>query len=91
MLKALPSDVESNLFCDSKMSERILVLSEGRISGELTKENFSQENVLTLASGLEVTVRVCVSGKPISFAGCPQNPHLHQCVYRDPDDNPADD
>ena len=37
------------------MSDRILVLSEGRVAGELTKEQFSQENVLTLASGMEVT------------------------------------
>ena len=48
----ISSDMEEVL----GMSDRILVLSEGRISGELTKENFSQENVLTLASGLEVTV-----------------------------------
>ena len=37
------------------MSDRILVLHEGRISGELQREQFSQENVLTLASGMEVT------------------------------------
>ena len=37
------------------MSDRILVLHEGRIAGELAKERFSQENVLTLASGMEVT------------------------------------
>ena len=48
----ISSDMEEIL----GMSDRIVVLSEGRISGELTKENFSQENVLTLASGLEVTV-----------------------------------
>ena len=32
------------------MSDRILVLSEGRISGEILKEDFSQEQVLELAS-----------------------------------------
>ena len=37
------------------MSDRILVMYEGRIAGELTKTQFSQENVLTLASGMEVT------------------------------------
>ncbi len=36
------------------MSDRILVLSEGRVEGELTGEQFSQENILTLASGMEV-------------------------------------
>ncbi len=36
------------------MSDRILVLSEGRVAGELTKDRFTQENVLTLASGMEV-------------------------------------
>jgi len=48
----ISSDMEEIL----GMSDRILVLSEGRVAGELKKENFSQENVLTLASGLEVTV-----------------------------------
>lgn len=33
------------------MSDRILVLHEGQISGELTKEDFSQERILDLASG----------------------------------------
>jgi len=37
------------------MSDRILVLHEGMIAGELNKEQFSQENVLTLASGMEVS------------------------------------
>ena len=37
------------------MSDRILVLHEGRIAGELPREKFSQENVLTLASGMEVS------------------------------------
>ena len=48
----ISSDMEEIL----GMSDRILVLSEGRVAGELKKENFSQENVLTLASGMEVTV-----------------------------------
>jgi len=47
----ISSDMEEML----GMSDRILVLSEGRVAGELTREQFSQENVLTLASGMEVT------------------------------------
>ena len=47
----ISSDMEEIL----GMSDRIVVLYEGRVMGELTKENFSQENILTLASGLEVT------------------------------------
>ena len=34
------------------MSDRMIVLYEGRVSGELRREQFSQENVLHLASGL---------------------------------------
>ncbi len=34
------------------MSDRILVLHEGKISGELSKEEFSQDRVLELASGM---------------------------------------
>lgn len=34
------------------MSDRIVVLHEGRVSGEVTKEEFSQERVLELASGI---------------------------------------
>ncbi len=48
----ISSDMEELL----GMSDRIIVLSEGRVSGELTKDRFTQENVLTLASGMEVTV-----------------------------------
>lgn len=33
------------------MSDRILVLHEGQVSGELTKEDFSQARILDLASG----------------------------------------
>lgn len=47
----ITSDMEELL----GMSDRILVLSEGRVAGELTKDRFTQENVLTLASGMEVT------------------------------------
>ena len=47
----ISSDMEEML----GMSDRILVLSEGRVAGELTRDQFSQENVLTLASGMEVT------------------------------------
>ena len=35
------------------MSDRIIVLYEGLVSGELRREQFSQENVLRLASGLQ--------------------------------------
>lgn len=35
------------------MSDRILVLHEGKISGELLKEDFSQDKVLELASGMK--------------------------------------
>lgn len=34
------------------MSDRIIVLHEGTVSGELTRDEFSQERVLQLASGL---------------------------------------
>ena len=34
------------------MSERIIVLHEGRQTGELKKEEFTQERVLSLASGI---------------------------------------
>ena len=34
------------------MSDRIIVLHEGMVSGELQRDAFSQENVLHLASGL---------------------------------------
>lgn len=33
------------------MSDRIIVLHEGRVSGEILKKDFSQERVLELASG----------------------------------------
>ena len=34
------------------MSDRILVLHEGKLSGELSKNEFSQDHVLELASGM---------------------------------------
>lgn len=47
----ISSDMEEIL----GMSDRIIVLYEGRVMGELTKDQFSQESILTLASGMEVT------------------------------------
>jgi ribose transport system ATP-binding protein len=35
------------------MSDRIIVLSEGRITGELERAEFSQERILALASKIE--------------------------------------
>ena len=35
------------------MSDRLIVLHEGRIAGELERARFSQENVLRLASGIK--------------------------------------
>ncbi|MCD7956765.1 MAG: sugar ABC transporter ATP-binding protein [Lachnospiraceae bacterium] len=46
----ISSDMEEIL----GMSDRIIVLCEGRIAGELAKEDFSQERVLQLASGIAV-------------------------------------
>ena len=34
------------------MSDRILVMSEGRITGELKKEEFAQTRILEMASGI---------------------------------------
>ena len=34
------------------MSDRIIVLHEGRVSGELQREEFNQDKVLELASGI---------------------------------------
>ncbi len=36
------------------MSDRVLVVREGKIVGELQKEEFDQEKILTLASGVEI-------------------------------------
>ena len=46
----ISSDMEEIL----GVSDRILVLYEGEVSGELEKKDFSQENILTLASGLSL-------------------------------------
>lgn len=35
------------------MSDRIIVLHEGRMAGELSRAQFSQESVLRLASGIQ--------------------------------------
>lgn len=40
------------------MSDRIIVMHEGRISGELERHEFSQEKILTLASGIKDTVKM---------------------------------
>ena len=45
----ISSDMEEIL----GMSDRILVLYEGMISGEVQKKDFSQEYILQLASGLQ--------------------------------------
>ena len=34
------------------MADRIVVLHEGQISGTLEKDAFTQENIMTLASGM---------------------------------------
>ena len=39
------------------MSDRVIVLHEGKLSGEVKKEEFSQERVLELASGLQEETR----------------------------------
>ena len=36
------------------MSDRIIVLSEGRVTGELTREEFDQETIMRYASTREV-------------------------------------
>ncbi len=46
----ISSDMEEML----GMADRIIVLSEGLIAGEIARKDFSQERVLTLASGMEV-------------------------------------
>lgn len=33
------------------MSDRIIVMQEGRVRGELTREEASQEKIMTLATG----------------------------------------
>ena len=36
------------------MSDRMIIMHEGRISGELMRDEFTQEKILTLASGLQL-------------------------------------
>ena len=36
------------------MSDRLFVIREGKIVGELEREEFNQEKILVLASGVEV-------------------------------------
>jgi len=36
------------------LSDRIIVLAAGRLTGELAKENFTQENIMRYASTFEV-------------------------------------
>ena len=43
----ISSDMEELL----GMSDRIVVLSEGKLAGELSRHEFSQDKVLDLASG----------------------------------------
>jgi len=40
------------------MSDRIIVMHEGRISGELERHEFSQEKILALASGIKDSVKM---------------------------------
>ena len=46
----ISSDMEEIL----GVSDRIIVLYEGEVVGEITKDKFTQENILTLASGLKL-------------------------------------
>ena len=58
LMNALVESGKSILMISSEMeemlgmSDRIVVLHEGRVSGELQKQDFSQESVLELASGI---------------------------------------
>ncbi len=58
LMKNLAEEGKSILMVSSDMeellgmSERLIVLHEGKMTGELKREEFSQEAVLTLASGL---------------------------------------
>jgi ABC-type sugar transport system ATPase subunit len=37
------------------MSDRIVVFHEGRVAGELSRENFSEEAIMRLATAMEAT------------------------------------
>jgi len=62
LIRQLASEGKCILMISSEMeellgvSDRIIVLYEGKVSGELQKEQFTQENVLALASGEKVEV-----------------------------------
>lgn len=62
LIRQLASEGKCIIMISSEMeellgiSDRIVVLYEGNISGELQREQFSQENVLALASGEKVEV-----------------------------------
>ena len=34
------------------MSDRILVMNEGRVTGELNRDSFSEEKIMTFAAGM---------------------------------------
>ncbi len=53
----ISSDMEEIL----GVSDRIIVLCEGEVGGEITKDKFTQENILTLASGLKLEEEVIAS------------------------------
>jgi ribose transport system ATP-binding protein len=49
--------ISSDLLEVIGMSDRIVVMHEGRVAGELDREEFSEEAIVTYASGLEPAVR----------------------------------
>lgn len=62
LIRQLASEGKCIIMISSEMeellgvSDRIIVLYEGKLSGELHREHFTQENVLALASGEKVEV-----------------------------------
>lgn len=40
------------------MSDRIVVLREGHLAGELNREDATEEKIMTLATGTAVEVRI---------------------------------
>lgn len=62
LLRSLASEGKCIIMISSEMeelmgiSDRIMVLCEGRMAGELQKEQFSQDRILALASGEKVEV-----------------------------------
>jgi ribose transport system ATP-binding protein len=49
--------ISSDLLEVIGMSDRIVVMHEGRVAGELDRDEFSEEAIVTYASGLEPAVR----------------------------------